>query len=306
MQIEAPSTPARWWTYQRERFPLLQHGPLVIAFSLSALAVSGALRGTSGLSWRAGLVAAFSSLAFFLLLRIADEFKDYADDCRYRPYRPVPRGLVSLRELGWLGVGVAVVQIALALALSPRLVPLLAGVWVYFALMSAEFFAGERLRGRPVLYLVSHMLIVPLIDLYATACDWAVAGAAPPTGLGWFCAASFFNGVTIEIGRKVRAPEDEEPGVETYTALWGRPQAMGAWLGALALAAWTGGVTASLLGAGAVLAGVFAVFCLVGAALAYGFVRRPEQWAGKVEAFSGAWTLALYLGLGLGAYLGEG
>ena len=50
--------------------------------------------------------------------------------------------------------------------------------------MSAEFFAPERLRTRPLLYLVSHMAIVPLIDLYATACDWMVAGAhrRPP---GW-------------------------------------------------------------------------------------------------------------------------
>ena len=302
---------ARWWIYQRERFPLLAHGPLVLAFSLSALSVSGALRGTplsegrlSGFSLSAGAVAFGSSLLFFLLLRVADEFKDFADDCRYRPYRAVPRGLVSLRELGVLGLGAAAVQLALALALSPRLVPLLALVWGYFALMSAEFFAPERLRRRPLLYLVSHMAIVPLIDLYATACDWMVAGAPPPAGLEWFCAASFFNGVVIEIGRKVRAPEDEEPGVETYTALWGRPGAMLAWTSALVLAALTGGVTGVLVGAGGLLVGVFAVFCLVGGVLAVGFARRPEGRAKTVEAFSGGWTLALYLGLGLSAHLG--
>ena len=54
-------------------------------------------------------------LLFFLQLRIADEFKDYEDDARYRPYRPVPRGLVSLRELAWVGVGAAAIQLALAI-----------------------------------------------------------------------------------------------------------------------------------------------------------------------------------------------
>ncbi|MGI9174062.1 MAG: UbiA family prenyltransferase [Rhodothermales bacterium] len=304
MQIEARAPLARWWIYQRERFPLLAHGPLVMAFSLSALSVSSGLRGTSGFSFGAGAVALGSSLIFFLLLRVAYEFKDFADDCRYRPYRPVQRGLVSLRELGVLGVGAAAVQLALALALSPNLIPLLIGVWGYFALMSAEFFAPERLRRRPLLYLVSHMAIVPLIDLYATACDWLVAGAPPPAGLEWFCAASFFNGIVIEIGRKVRAPEDEEAGVETYTALWGRPRAMLAWTFALVLAALTGSVTGVLLGAGWLLAGVFAAFCLVGGVLAAWFVRRPAGRAKTVEAFSGGWTLTLYLGLGLSAHFG--
>ena len=35
----------------------------------------------------------------FLMVRIVDEFKDYEEDCKYRPYRPVPRGLIKLKEL---------------------------------------------------------------------------------------------------------------------------------------------------------------------------------------------------------------
>ena len=89
------------------------------------------------------------------------------------------------------------------------------------ALMTREFFVAEWLKARPFTYLWSHMLIVPLIDLYATACDWLPAGVAPPAGLGWFLAASFFNGIVVEIGRKLRAPADEEPGVETYSAAVG-------------------------------------------------------------------------------------
>ena len=45
-----------------------------------------------------------------LQLRLADEFKDFEEDSRYRPYRPVPRGLVSLRDLAWVWAGCIALQ----------------------------------------------------------------------------------------------------------------------------------------------------------------------------------------------------
>ena len=82
----------RWAVYQRERFPLAAHAPLVAAFSASAVCFSSLLRGPGGVPRPAPFVVAFvTSLLFFLQLRIADEFKDFAEDSRFRPYRPVPR-----------------------------------------------------------------------------------------------------------------------------------------------------------------------------------------------------------------------
>lgn len=288
----------RWWVYQRERFPLAGHGPLILAFSASAVALSALLRGAWP-SWRAVLVAFVSALLCFFQLRVADEFKDADEDRRFRPYRPVPRGLVTLPELRRLGIAAALVQFAAAWWLDPRLLIVLALVWIYMALLSQEFFAPEWLKARPFTYLWSHMLIVPLIDLYATACDWVPARAAPP-GLGWFLAASFFNGVVVEIGRKLRAPDDEETGVETYTAAWGRPRAVGSWIAALALAAASAamasrgvqlGVTVAALGAGALLV-----------AVGFGarFLQVPETGSGKrFELFAGVWTLVMYLSVGI-------
>src|SRR6266571_4886269 len=104
----------RWWVYQRERFPVLGHGPLIAAFSFSAVCFSALLRRQSELPpVRTCLVAFGTAFLFFLQLRIADEFKDFEEDSRYRPYRAVPRGLVSLRELGVLGVIAAVIQFLL-------------------------------------------------------------------------------------------------------------------------------------------------------------------------------------------------
>jgi 4-hydroxybenzoate polyprenyltransferase len=221
----------RWWTYQRERFPVFAHGPLILAFSFSAVSFSWLLRSESGWpSWRSAVAAFVTCLLFFLQLRLADEFKDFEEDSQFRPYRPVPRGLVTLRELGVLFVIAALVQLAVALWLAPRMVLLLLVPWIYLAGMSREFFAREWLKARPITYLWTHMLIMPLVDFYATGCDWLAHGAVMPRGLFWFLAASFCNGMVIELGRKIRAPDDEEHGVQTYSALWGRRSAIIVWL----------------------------------------------------------------------------
>ncbi len=74
----------------------------------------------------------------------------------------MPRGLVTLGELRIIGIGAAAIQLALALWLEPRLVGLLVLAWGYLALMTREFFVPEWLKAHPVIYMTSHMVIVPI------------------------------------------------------------------------------------------------------------------------------------------------
>lgn len=290
----------RWWVYQRERFPIAAHGPLVAAFSLSAVSYSRLLRGESTLpGFLATFVAFATCLLFFLQLRIADEFKDFEDDSKYRPYRAVPRGLVSLKSLGILGIATALIQAMLAVWLKPSLLILLGIVWTYFALMSKEFFVGDWLKKRHVLYLLSHMMIMPLVDLYATACDWWADGIEPPPGLIWFLIVSYFNGVNIEVGRKIRAPLDEEVGVDTYSAVWGRQLAVAVWLGDLLVTAGCAAFAAHLIGWLTPMLVVLIVLLLAAATIGLMFLRRPTKLGSKrIEAMAGVWTLVMYLVLG--------
>ena len=289
----------RWWTYQQERFPIFGHGPLILAFSLSAMSYSALLRGESALRPAAALVAFVTAFLFFLQLRIADEFKDAEDDARWRPYRPVPRGLVTLRELAWVGLGAAAIQLAGSLWLRPLQALWLVVAWTWLALMTKEFFIHDWLKAHPITYMLSHMVILPVFDIYATACDWLMAGAAPPHGLGWFLAVSYLNGIVIEIGRKIRAPQDEEEGVETYSVLWGRSRALLAWLGAMlltAVCAWRG---AQLIGFAGPLALLLCVLLLIAGLLAVSFNTAPLPGRGqRIELFSAVWTLLMYLSLG--------
>jgi 4-hydroxybenzoate polyprenyltransferase len=291
--------PGRWWTYQRERFPVIGHGVLILVFSASAVGFSMVLRGAVGLPSLPVLAAAFAtSFLAFLHLRIADEFKDFEEDSRFRPYRPVPRGLVTLRELGWVAVGGAVLQVAIAVALDPRLLGVLGVIWLYMAMMAREFFCRDWLKRRPVIYMVSHMFVMPLIDLYATACDWLVHVGRPPNGLWWFVLVSFLNGFVIEIGRKIRSPGDEEEGVETYSVLWGRRRAVGAWLAAIGLTFVAAICAAQRIDFVPQTAGTLGVAFIVAGAIAVRFLGRPAS--GKpFEIVAGLWTLALYVVLGV-------
>ncbi len=288
----------RFCIYQRERFPLVAHGPLIACFSFCAISYSAQLRGGS-LRWGPVLVAFCSCLCSFLHLRIADEFKDFEEDSRYRPYRPVPRGLVRLRELGWLWAATGALQVALALWLDWRLVGVLLMTWFYLALMTKEFFVRAWLKARPVTYLWTHMLIMPQVDFYATACDWLPVGHGVPRGLLWFLAVSFFNGVTLELGRKLRAPGDEEHGVETYTFLWGRPRAVGAWWGAMLCTALLALPAARLVHFLLPAALIFALILALAAWRSVRFLRAPvtanARW---FERLVGLWTITLYLTLG--------
>lgn len=290
---------ARLWVYQGERFPVFKHGLLIAAFASSAVCLSALLSGSQRFPpWPAFAVAFGVLLTLFLLLRIADEFKDAEVDARYRPERPVPRGLVSLRELAGLGVAAAGLQVLLVLGHAAGLLLILAAVWAYLALMTKEFFVPDWLRQRPFLYMASHMLIMPLIDLFATACEWWPAGGPPP-GLPCFLALSFCNGVIIEIGRKTWAPEMEKEGVESYSSAWGIPRALAAWslaIGvALALALLVARQIDFLLPAVCVLGG------LAGAMLATALVFRRQptvQATRRLENLAGLWVFASYLVLG--------
>jgi 4-hydroxybenzoate polyprenyltransferase len=298
--LHVPPAVGKWWIYQRERFPILTHGLLIAVFSFSTISFSAMARGhTQPPSVKALFVALASAFIFFLQLRIADEFKDFAEDARYRPYRPVPRGLISLRELGIAGIVGGAVQLALALWLSPALIPFLLLAWGYLALMSKEFFVRDWLKARPITYMWTHMLILPLVDLYGTACDWRVANVAPPVGLIPLLIVSFCNGFVLEIGRKIRAPADEEHGVETYTFLWGRQRAVCAWYGVLLATAAGALVAAAQIQFDPQAGALLLVLLAAAAVVAVRFLSTPASGRAKViELTSGIWTLGIYLGLG--------
>jgi 4-hydroxybenzoate polyprenyltransferase len=288
----------RWWIYQRERFPILLHGLLIFVFSFAAVGYGHVATGHQGSPGAVAVLVSFiGSFITFALLRIADEFKDYEDDARYRPYRAVPRGLVQLSELGMIGALLAALQLAVAFSFSAKLALLLLAVWVYFLLMSKEFFVPRWLKARPVAYLFSHMLIMPLIALYASAPGW-IDNNEVPSGLSSLLILTFFIGMVGETGRKIRAPADEETGVETYSKLWGRGRALGLWLILLLTAGVFALQAADNIGSIWSLAIVLSILFPVALIYARRLMISPQTRDSKaVELISGLWALIIYCGL---------
>lgn len=290
----------RFLAYQAERFPLPGLAPLITLFTFSSAAYSRLARGAPGfVPLGLFVVGSFTALTIFFMLRVLDEHKDASSDLRFRPELPVPRGLVTLAELRRIGAGVTLVAILANLAVAPILLAPLSVVAIWATLMTKEFFVPTWLRAHPAAYLLTHMAIMPLIDGYTTGLDWLLALDHRPRGLLLFLLVTFANGVLIEIGRKIRAPEVEREGVDTYTRAWGVRMAPAVWLLALlasAVLAWRASVnTGSVREAGFVLALAF-VPC---AALALRFLRRPSVAASRhIDVASQVWPAITYLVLG--------
>ena len=283
------------WIYQAERFPLLRTALLIAVFSAASLCVSAHLAGRPLPQLTTFIAIWLVVLLLFFQMRVCDEIKDYEDDLRFRPERPIQRGLVSLGVIKALGVGCIAPMLVLTFLVAPGLVPFLAAVWLWLGLMTVEFFAPRWLKARPFLYLGSHMAIMPLIDIFITAAEWLPAQGSAPDGLWLFIMLSYANGCVIEIGRKIWAPENERPGVETYSGLLGPARGAYLWLGFAALA------FILLLGVGYV-AGSALIIGLIGALMlafvagkATSFARAPSAGGQKsIDQASGLWVFACY------------
>jgi len=295
----------RYGHYLAERFPLQRHGPLILVFSAAAVSHGGRVSGQA-VAPPALLLASVVVLLQFLLMRCADDVKDLESDRRWRPQRPLPRGLLSLAELAALAGGAAALQWGLVLLLSPAALPLLAVVWGWFLLMSAEFFCPGWLRQRLGLYALSHLLIVPLLALLA------MAVALPPTALAMpppvptlrllpFLVCTYGAALGLELARKTWHPQAEPEGVESYSARWGWRGAVGVWLLALALAV-AGAVWAAVVVPQAWLPLLLTPPLLL-------ILGRVRPWLEPVAALpagpphplagpTNLWIVVLYLGLG--------
>lgn len=289
----------RWWIYQQERFPVFAHGPMVVVFCLSVMLFSSLQANETPEVYRV-IGAAITALIFFFQLRVADEHKDFDIDSRCRPQRPVPSGLVKLHELARLAWVGAAIQFAIAVSIDVGLIPILIVVWSYIGLMTREFFIADWLKRAPAAYLLSHMLVMPLIAFYVSAFDWLCDCREMPAGIGWLLLLSFGCGLALELGRKIRGPGAEQSGVETYSALWGKGIALAVWGAAVAVAVVAHGNAADLITDSDAIYGLgngVLLFAMV-IAILFGTTERCDATGKLLESGSAIVAMVLYLGLG--------
>lgn len=290
----------RFYIYQKERFPIIGNGLLVASFSFSAISYSLICRGVEGfVSWKTYFIGIFTTITLFMLVRIFDEFKDAEDDAKYRKSLPVPRGLISFKELMIVGIVLALLQIGINFYFFPKMLIIYFIVIAYLSLMGKEFFVASWLKKHQFWYVTSHMFIIPLIDIYASGLDWYLQGVAAPKGLIFFFAVSYMNGIVLEIGRKIRIPEKEAEGVLTYTSMLGTNKGPILWVGILFITCCLSIAASHYAGYGTiafVILGTVFILCCIPALL---FLKnKTEKLSKTIELTSALWTIAIYLTLG--------
>lgn len=250
--------------YLNERFPLGKNSFFVLIFTLSGYIFTGLLYNSKIIKptlskevnrvllfwdkeidkvpiiWYKFLPLFIIIFMFFFQLRITDEFKDYEEDLKYRPYRPVQRGVISLKALGKIGIATIIIQIILAHVINPKLIYFMLLVWFYMFLMTKEFFIKNWLTERILIYALSHVVIMIFITLVIVKGTGYILeshfletlylsvekyGKNIFIGLIPLFALNYLNGIVLEIGRKTRRADEEEYGVQTYSKLWGKKKA---------------------------------------------------------------------------------
>ncbi len=291
---------ARFLIYQKERFPVLAHGIMILAFTFSAVSYSRICRGQTGfIDGFDFAIGVFATITLFFLVRIFDEFKDKEDDAKYRSYLPVPRGLISLKELQITGWVVIILQLLVLAVFQGAMLYLYLVVLAYLLLMRVEFFVPTWLKKRQLAYILSHMLIIPLVDMYASGLDWLLDGAEPHWGLVWFFAVSYVNGLVLEFGRKMKAPGFEEVGVVSYTGLYGSRGGPIIWIVLLLFTMLLAMGASVYTNYGWMAHLVFALFFVLCSLPGWMFLIKPTVKKAKLMEYASViWTALMYLALG--------
>ena len=165
-------------------------------------------------------VGGFTVFSFLLWLRIADDFKDYALDCRLFSSRPLPSGRVKKRDLGIF----VIILIAVTVALN---VIFMNNIWffvflyVYGTLMSLWFFSKKKIQKSLPLALVTHNPVQMIMNVYIISFTCIKYGLEAFTLTNFLAAWTlYFPALIWEVSRKIRAPKDETEYV-TYSKLFG-------------------------------------------------------------------------------------
>ena len=218
----------RLWAYLKEMYPVLPRlavaAGVFFGIYLLILLNYGVTALSVGLPEITGV---FTIFCFLLSLRIADDFKDYETDKELPPpycQRPLPSGRVYKKDL----LVMLVVLDAIALALN---ILFMNNFWfflamcLYGALTYFWFFQRTRMQKSLPMALVSHNPVQLFVNAYVASftCikygldwrSWVVALAV---------LALYLPGLTWEVGRKIKAPEEENE-YTTYSKLFGYKKA---------------------------------------------------------------------------------
>lgn len=169
-------------------------------------------------------VGTYTIFSFLMILRIADDFKDYELDRRLFSHRALPSGRVYKRDLAWALAFIVTSSTVLNFMYMNNFYWFLF-LYIYGTLMALWFFQKNKIQQSLPLALVTHNPVMMVLNLYIISfvCyKYSLPLLSWPTFLLAF--TMYFPSLIWEISRKIRAPKDETEYV-TYSKLFGYERA---------------------------------------------------------------------------------
>lgn len=210
----------KWYTYQKERFPILIYGLYIFCIVFAVFCFCNFMNGNDIINYYKLIPMFLVAFLQFLIIRIADEFKDYSEDLAFRPYRPVPRGLIKLKELKILFIISMIIQVLITIIFNLEGIIWLWILWIFFFIMSKGFFIKKFLDKHLLLEVFLDESLIIFLGLYLASYIYI------DKNIWIILAVLYIISWIVEIARKIRAKEDEEEGVKTYTAVYGISQSI--------------------------------------------------------------------------------
>lgn len=211
------------------RFTLEVHPPVMYALVAAGWSASLVTLAAGTIApWHVGL-----GLLFFLALlylRLVDEVKDLPYDRLHHPGRPIPRGIVTPREVSAFAAAVAVATLGCSAVLSARVAMLTAAQLAYAMLLLVMERRSARFREHILFNLAFTFPVSAVLNVQVLA-YLRDRGVAIDTGTVMLVlAAHVAVFLHLDFGRKLRWPRHAQPGDNGYAS------ALGAW-GAMAACA---------------------------------------------------------------------
>lgn len=211
----------RIWIFLKERHPLFSRTmvSVIIFFEIYFLILLNF--GVTNFSFGVEeFVGAYTVFAFLLLLRIADDLKDYETDKILFPERPLADGRVHKKDILFL-LGVTSGLAFLLNVMYMNNLGFFFLLYTYGFFMSMWFFQKAKIENSLPLALVTHNPVQMVLNIYIisfTLIKYNLPWAKPHVFLA--ALTLYFPALIWEISRKIRAPQ-EETEYTTYSKLFG-------------------------------------------------------------------------------------
>lgn len=211
------SLSSRWIQFTSERFPLGSHMAMICLFCLSHQALL-----KEAIDYQSIIIILIVT-SFFFRLRLFDELKDYQTDIIQNPDRPLPRGLLSEKDLKKALPILVIFELILMAIISIYGIIFMLITTLYSFLMYNEFFLSRHLNNKLTTYAITHTFVTVLLSLTLFSALHSSFHLQLDFVLFSLSTWPLFN--IFEFTRKTFA-SSEEKSVQTYSNVWGKKGAI--------------------------------------------------------------------------------